>query len=174
MHKRQEIIMTTHERFALALSKAKAGIPESMKWRVSEYSPEELSEAKLEVTPRGSTVAVKPSGDIIAICKSADDDVRGSELLSWAVKAGGDRLDSFSGNHKFYTKNGFEPVSWCEFDPEFAPEDWRDEFGHEPIIFYRYTGVYSGTETAEEFCSRVPVAGDYSVAESTRNKAIDK
>lgn len=161
--------------FGRALAQARSGLPESMRWRVSKYSPEELLEsgAKLWVSPGGSTVAVKPSGDIVSVCRSATDDVRGSELLSRAVKAGGDRLDSFSGNHKFYTKNGFEPVSWCEFDPEFAPDGWKPEFGQEPIIFYRHTGVPSVAETAEEFCLRVSSAGDYSAAESLRNRAID-
>ena len=61
--------------------------------------------------------------------------------MEHAVKNGGIKLDSFSGNHNFYTRNGFHPVSYCEFNKEYAPVGWdekRDEL--EDVVFYVYTG----------------------------------
>ena len=39
-------------------------------------------------------------------------------------------------------KNGFSPISRCEFNEEFAPDGWtkgRDD--PEDVVFYRYTGT---------------------------------
>lgn len=79
--------------------------------------------AVMHVTQGGSTVAVTPDGDIVGVCKKPDDNVSGSDLLKMAVANGGKKLDAFSKLFYFYTKNGFEPVSWTPFDKEYAPTD---------------------------------------------------
>lgn len=81
-------------------------------------------------------------GDIVSVCKNMNSTDRGSDLLKRAIENDGDRLDAFGpGLYSFYTKNGFEPVSWTPFNEEYAPHDWdssRD--AKEPVVFYRYTG----------------------------------
>lgn len=128
--------------FSKALAEAKASLPEDTAWRVTGYEPEHYAGVHIHVTPGGSTVAVDQEGDIISVCKNMKDTLRGSDLIQEAVKNGGTKLDSFSGNHKFYMKNGFSPISRCEFNEEYAPDGWlkgRDK--PEDVVFYRYTGT---------------------------------
>ena len=148
-------------------------------WRVTVHSQQELEEeypgAKLHITDGGSTVAVTKDGDIISVCKNPDDTLRGKDLLKMAVANGGKKLDAYSGIFGFYTKCGFEPVSWCEFDEQYAPPDWvkgRDE--PEPVIFYKYTGNKSQFEDANEFFAAVPASADYGAAQETRDSQVEE
>lgn len=148
-------------------------------WRVTVHSQQELEEeypgAKLHITDGGSTVAVTKDGDIISVCKNPDDSLRGKDLLKMAVANGGKKLDAYSGIFDFYTKCGFEPVSWCEFDEQYAPPDWvkgRDE--PEPVIFYKYTGNKSQFEDANEFFAAVPASADYGAAQETRDGQVEE
>jgi phage-related protein (TIGR01555 family) len=148
-------------------------------WRVTVHTQQGLEEeypgAKLHITDGGSTVAVTKDGDIISVCKNPDDSLRGKDLLKMAVANGGKKLDAYSGIFGFYTKCGFEPVSWCEFDEQYAPPDWvkgRDE--PEPVIFYKYTGNKSQFEDANEFFAAVPASADYGAAQETRDGQVEE
>ncbi len=152
-----------------ALSQAKAThLPEDQ-WRVDDtYTAEDYSHAICWVSEGGSTVAVK-DGDIISVCKYVGDNVRGRDLLRHAIENGGNRLDAFGEDlYDFYTQNGFSPVSWTPFDREYAPYDWKPEYGEEPVIFYMYTGKEK-TEPYEEFLKRVQSSADYDEAKSIRD-----
>jgi len=162
---------TTPAKFSRAVENAKAHVPENMRWRVSVYEPEHYAGSKLHVTEKGSTAAVDKSGDIVSVCRRNDDTVRGFELLKDAVDNGGIKLDSYAGNHEFYTKNGFEPISWCEWVDEYAPSDWKDGFEREPIMFYRYTGKPINV-TLEDFITQVPPSADYDKAMNIRDERI--
>ncbi|WP_252899456.1 hypothetical protein [Lactococcus fujiensis] len=119
--------------FARAVEVAKSGLDKDIAWRVTAYEPEHYVGSKLHVSPGGSTVAISTTGDIISVCRADNDNVRGTDLLKLAVENGGTKLDSYAGNHLFYTKNGFEPISWCKWDDEYAPEGWNGK--PENIIF---------------------------------------
>ncbi len=96
----------------------KKTVDPSISWRVTAHTVEELKEwypsATFHTTEGGSTVAVTKDGDIISVCKYKDDTCKGRDLLAMAVQNGGVKLDSYEGNHGFYDKCGFEPVSWCK------------------------------------------------------------
>ena len=166
--------------FAAAVSEARESCPEDMRWRVTAHTEEELKSdyagAKLHVTSGGSTVAVAADGDIVSVCKKQGDTVSGKDLLKMAVDNGGTKLDSFSGNHGFYTKCGFEPVSWTPFNEAYAPPGWvkgRDK--PEPIVFYKYKGG-KVTTTLDEFLSNTkPFEGDdgYDRAMKFRNDSME-
>ncbi len=166
-----------HKEYLDTLVQAKKTIEPEKAWRVDDYggSIEEFKvshpNATLHITAGGSTVAVEENGDIIAVCKNTGDRVRGSELIQLAVANGGTKLDSYAGNHKFYCKNGFEPVSWCAFNEEYAPHDWKKGYDKEHIIFYRYTGK-KHVESLEEFYARVPVSEDYDTAMEIRDNKL--
>lgn len=81
---------------------------------------------KLYITPKGSTASVDITGDIVSVCRRGDYTVRGSDLLRDAVNNSGIRFDSYAGNHGFYIKKCFEPISWCKWVDEYAPSDWKD------------------------------------------------
>ncbi len=169
-----------HKEYLDALVIAKKTLSPKIAWRVADYngSIEEFKvshpNATLHITAGGSTVAVEENGDIIAVCKNDNDTVSGSSLIQQAVANGGTKLDSYAGNHKFYCKNGFEPVSWCAFNKEYAPHDWdKNRDKPEPIIFYRYTGKKS-TESAEEFYARVPASEDYDTAMEMRDNKMEE
>ena len=168
-----------HKEYLDALVIAKKTLSPKIAWRVADYngSIEEFKvshpNATLHITAGGSTVAVEENGDIIAVCKNDNDIVSGSYLIQLAVANGGTKLDSYAGNHKFYCKNGFEPVSWCAFNEEYAPHDWKKDYDKEPLIFYRYTGK-KHVESVEEFYTRVEESKDYDTAMEIRDNKIEE
>lgn len=122
-------------------------------WRVDAYEdddtpipPENWENCKMYVTKSGSTLAIREDGDIISVCKNLEkipsDNMRG--FMQFAVENGGTKLDSFDGNWGFYRACGFEPVSWIEFNEEYAPKGpngWQSRNDlTEPIVFMKYTG----------------------------------
>jgi hypothetical protein len=134
---------------------------------------EEHPGACCNITPGGSVAAVTTDGDIVSVCSMPGDSIRGKELLSQAVAAGGTKLDSYDGNHGFYVKCGFEPVSWCKWSDEFAPTGWdssRD--AREDIIFYKYTGGRSEYKTAQSFKDSVAASADYGEAQKVRDDSL--
>lgn len=162
--------------FSMAVLKAKATQPPERAWRVTTHSEEEFKQeypnARLHITGGGSAVAVTTDGDIISVCRNENDTMKGYEILELAVKNGGKKLDSYSGNHRFYTRNGFEPVSWCEWNDEFAPPDWKEgRDDREPIIFYKYTGRATN-ESVDDFIKRITASKDYDEAKLVRDGEI--
>ena len=149
----------------------KKGSPETV-WRVTAHTQEELEadcpDAKLHITDGGSTFAINGE-DIISVCGTPEDrknGIKGRQLIEMAVEAGGKKLDSYDGNHGFYVKCGFEPVSWCKWDDNAADEGWINQewlsvnglssnittaelskipdsklkVPREDVVFYKYTG----------------------------------
>lgn len=161
--------------FHEAVRVAKESNKETDRWRVELKDEDGYNECKLYVSDGGSTIAIKPDGDIVSVCKHQGSGDRGSELLKKALKHGGDRLDAFgSGLFYFYTKNGFEPVSWTRFDEKYSPPDWkkgRDK--KEPVVFYRYVGVGKvKTVKYGSFMKSTKASRDYDDAKSIRDRAM--
>ena len=164
--------------FTVAVQAAKDSRPPEDAWRVTAMSKEEFEQehpgACCHITLGGSVVAVTKDGDIVSVCKAVDDNTtRGSQLLQMAVDAGGTKLDSYDGNHGFYASRGFEPVSWCKWDDNYAPEGWdasRDS--REDIIFYKYTGNNSSYLTAQSFKDAIPASKDYGEAYEKRDSSL--
>ena len=103
---------------------------------------------------------------------STGDDVKGWQLLKDAVKNGGIKLDSYSGNHKFYIRQGFEPISWCKFDENYVNPDWfKSDNKPEDVIFYKYTGRINSIRL-EEFKKMIPASRDYDTAEAMRDRML--
>lgn len=171
---------TDHTKFSNDVAKAKETQPAKDKWRVDVHTSKEYDEkgAKCYTTAGGSTVAVTDKGDIISVCKNTNDTTSsGRDLLKLAVKNGGTKLDSFEGNHGFYAKCGFEPVSWTPFSHEYKPKGWespRDK--EEAVVFYRYVGVGNvkvlTTSDLDEWKSRTQSINDYDKAYAYRDKYI--
>lgn len=162
------------KRFHNKIKEAKASVKEDSRWRVDVHEADDYTKDKLFVSEGGSTVAVTSDGDIISVCHKEGDKTRGSDLLKKAVENGGQKLDAYRGLFRFYAKNGFEPVSWCEFDENYAPEGWdksRDE--KEPVVFWKYTGkIYE--KSWEEFSSSVKASKDYEEAMNIRDSKMEK
>lgn len=165
--------------FVDALTDAKAAFAKERpqdSWRVSSPSAEEFEQehpgAVMHVTQGGSTVAVTPDGDIVGLCKKPSDSIRGKELLKTAVENGGKKLDAFSGLYGFYTKNGFEPVSWTPFNEEYAPSDWHVGYKKEPVIFWKYTGKQSSL-SLEDFLKNTQASDSYDEAKNKRDKELE-
>lgn len=150
-------------------------VPEDQ-WRVStDYTASDYAHADCFVTDGGSTVAVK-DGDIISVCHSKKDTTTsGHELLMHAVQNGGVKLDAFGEElFKYYSKNGFKPISWTPFDVRYAPDGWKPEYGEEPVIFYAYVGEdYRNTESYDDFLKRVKPSDKYEDAQSIRDGEIN-
>ncbi len=90
------------------------------------------------------------------------------------VDNGGDRLDAFGKIlFKFYTRNGFEPVSWVEFSDkkEVRPPDWDPKYGKEPVIFYKYTGRKNAIGY-NEFINKTKPCATYDEAEAYRDNEM--
>lgn len=161
--------------FAKSIKLAKETLEANKAWRVSAQEAKNYKNTRNFVSKGGSTFAITNDGDIISVSKHRGDTLSGKDILKEAVKQGGVKLDSFSGNHKFYQKCGFEPVSWCRWEDDQAPEDWdsnRDK--REPIIFYRYTGkVPDKVEGPEVFFQKVAPSKSYYEAMEYRNSLIE-
>lgn len=149
--------------FHSAISSAKQSVDERSRWRVDVHEESEYKNDKLFVSKGKSTVAVEPDGNIISVCrKSGDSETKGSDLLKKAVENGGDRLDALGPVlFNFYTRNGFEPVSYTPFDEKYAPEGWKKGLDKpEPVIFYKHTGK-KVTISYDEFMNKAkPYTGD--------------
>ena len=123
--------------------------PISDKWRVDDtHTAEDYDKrgCKCFKSEGGSVAAVDKDGDIISICRAKGDSISGEEIMAHAVKMGGTKLDSFTGNHKFYSRCGFQAVSWTPFNREHAPDGWAEAnsaglVGKEDVVFYKYVGV---------------------------------
>ncbi|MGN0743888.1 MAG: hypothetical protein ACI4MZ_01250 [Christensenellales bacterium] len=173
IHSKDEVDTPT---FVNALKDAKASIAAENAWRVSSPDTAEFDSehpnAKKYRTKGGSTIAISPDGDIVSVCRKIGDNVRGSDLLKFAVANGGTKLDSFSGLWKFYSKNGFEPVSWTPFDKNYAPDGWKEEYDEEPVIFWKYTGGKTKYLNHKDFIKSVPPDDSYEEAKIKRDKEI--
>ena len=123
------------EEFHNALTEAKASQPKENAWRVDIHPVDDYQKMKCYKTVGGSTFAINGT-DIVSVCKRVGDKVSARQLIEEAVEAGGNKLDSYDGNHGFYRYCGFEPVSWTKFAAEYAPEDALPE----DVVFYKYTG----------------------------------
>lgn len=150
------------------------------KWRVDDtYSADDYRHkgCKCFVTDGGSTVGVTKDGDIISVCRNMNEEGRGigKNLLAWAVKNGGKKLDSFGGNHDFYVKCGFEPVCWTPFSPKYAPKGWEYSAAEngEPVVFYKYVGVGNVKNTSlRKWMRSTKSIDDYDSAMAYRDKQI--
>ena len=157
------------------------------RWRVDDsYTEADYDHAKKFMCD-GATYAIKPSGDIVSVCVPKDCSLKGKQILESAVQNGGDRLDAYEGIYGFYVKCGFEPVSWCKWNDDYAPDDWKKANGltgdswkgkelnldvkREDIIFYKYTGKRH-TESVDEFKQRVQASNDYDEAQVKRDNSI--
>lgn len=167
------------QEFRESLLKSKSTNSNRDKWRVDVHDATDYDDCELFITDHGSTIAIKPNGDIISVCASQHPKDSGEALLRYAVAKGGTKLDSYDGNYKFYRKCGFEPVSYCEFDEEFAPDEWVKEVNNpEHIIFFKYTGNQSEYETKYDFYDVVEVSegesdlSAYDVAEKVRDDSL--
>lgn len=159
------------ETFHKTLVVAKQNTDERLRWRVDVHEMEDYKNDKLTITKRGSTVAVTPDGDIISVCASGD---RVKYLMQKAVAMGGNKLDTYDGNFGFNVKQGFEPVSWCKFDEQYAPEGWvKGLDGKENVIFFKYTGKVGDTNL-QNFYNKVKASKDYDSAMMKRNNSINK
>ena len=122
--------------FHKAISEAVSTRPVSDRWRVDIHPIGDYETYSCFVSDGGSVFALNGQ-DIVSVCKHrGDESISGKGLISEAINKGGRKLDSYEGNHAFYAKCGFEPISWTKFNPEYAPEGAQPE----DIIFYKYTG----------------------------------
>ncbi len=146
-------------------------------WRVSDVTIDEFKEyhpdAHCYLTPNNSTVAITKDGDIISVCKHPDDtDIRGKDIIQMAIEKGGCKLDSYDGNHNFYMKCGFEPVSWCRWNDEYAPPDWNPKINRrEDVVFYKYNPEAKSI-LIDDFKATTSASVDYDTALLTRNNQL--
>lgn len=160
------------------LKEAKESQEASKRWRVDAPEEKQFVEnhpgVKTFRTNGGSTVAISGDSDIVGVCKKRDDNFKGSDLMRWAVENGGRKLDSFEGNHKFYTRCGFEPIARCAFDVQFAPDGWNEKNNDkEDIIFYIYTGEKKGTRY-KNVKKDIPLFKSYDEAKTYRDKILEE
>lgn len=166
--------------FVPVLQEAKDAQRPEARWRVDSYRSAEDFEAEgisVYRTEGGSTFAIKPDGDIISVCKNpvTDKATNARDLMAAAVEAGGTHLDSYDGNWGFYTKCGFEVVSRCKFDPQYAPPGWKEANGKkEDIVFMRYVGVGNVQDHSRSAMQRrVPYSDSYEEAEQVLRQQMN-
>ena len=123
--------------FIEALRIAKGQYPPEMRWRVVEQNHKNQF-----ITAMGSTFGIDKDGNIGGLCRNKFD-AEGTLLLKNAVMNGGRKLQAFGkGLFGFYTRNHFRPISWTPFNPNMAPDGWKEEYPKDPLIFYAYDKNY--------------------------------
>ncbi len=131
--------------FLNILKENNKNISEEKRWRVDVMdTPEDMEEwikdhpgVKMYVTENGTTGAVMPNGDMIALSSSKGGE--GSAMFEWQINNGGRFLDSYDGNYGMYRHLGFVPVSYTPFNPEYV-KGWKPEYGAEDVVFMVYGG----------------------------------
>lgn len=90
---------------------------------VHRYSPEELSQMRLFLTPDGkSGFALKPDGDLVSVFSAIKG--RGDVIMPEAIAKGGTKLDAFEGylTNDLYPRYGFKEVrrepNWTKGGPD--------------------------------------------------------
>ena len=163
--------ISSSEEFHGVFNKNRDSMEAERRWRVSaDYTVEDYNGMKKYVNKNGSTFALHGT-DIVSVCANSKAHDRGADVLADAVAAGGNKLDAYAGIYGFYQKCGFEPVSWTEWDDDYANEDWLAANGYdkktwenmkvkptddelkvkrEPIVFFKYTGKVN-TISLEDF-----------------------
>ena len=113
---------------------------------VSPQSATDLRDANATVflsRDKMAGVSVWPDGNIGALFHHKDSRIRPArpELLLTALSYGGCKLDCFNGVLAiFYGSAGFIPVARVLFDYQYAPVDWKAEWGTPDIIFWCHNG----------------------------------
>ena len=162
------------------------------RWRVdNSYSEDDYRLADNYMTEDGSTISIKDE-DIISVCSMIGGVTRGRDLLKHAVQSGGKKLDAYQNLFGFYVKSGFMPISYCKWDDEYAPDDWKSannftddtwksmpdtnfNVKREDIIFYIYTGDTEGIpKSFDEWKQRVECSEDYDTAKVKRDKLLNE
>lgn len=160
--------------YAQVIKTAKENCPADIQWRVDAKPAKDYEKTKaLIATKQGSCIAVMENGDIVSLCRPSGEKkfLRGHHLMAEAVKAGGDRLDTFDGNWNRYVKSGFTPVSWTPFNPEYAPDGWvhgRD--APEDVVFFKYTGKTDPIDMKEWKRTHAPHTGPDGYDEALRER----
>jgi hypothetical protein len=169
--------LTECHTFKNSLIEAKVSCDKKIAWRVdTTHKAGDYKSDLICISKNGSVAAVTTDGDIISVCTNQKVYQKGlgSQLIQDAVKNGGKKLDSFDGNFEFYVHNGFEPISWCYFEKEHAPDGWneyRDK--KEPVIFFKYVGIgnVKNTDLADFYYYNKPAKG-YDEAKEQREKEM--
>lgn len=138
--------VTDAREFIKLLRENKEFIDDDKKWRVDAPVGEQdvldwikyHEGVKMYVTPNGTTGAVMPNGDMIAL--SSGKKGEGSAMFEWQIQNGGRFLDSYDGNYGLYRKLGFEPVSYTPFNADYA-KGWDPNINKpEDVVFMVYGG----------------------------------
>ncbi len=151
---------------------------------VCKHTPEELRESKaITFLSRNKMagIAVWPDGNIGAAFNDKRSPHRFAigELMLTALDAGGNKLDCFDGVlRRAYAKFGFVPVARVRFDWNYAPENWKKEFGNPDVIFWRHCGdpvelVAQRINTypiySREYITKLPCLENYEAAYQYRD-----
>lgn len=156
---------------------------------VDKHSAEELRECGASLflsRDKMAGVGVWPDGNIRAVFKDrrSKSGYAIGELILTALDAGGEKLDCFDGRLRvLYSKFGFIPVARVKFNPEYAPENWKNEFGTPDIIFWIHCGDSVETVAKNIGCYRkytdrdifsLPCFEDYDEARRYRDKKLEE
>ena len=159
---------------------------------VDKHSEAELSNMCCLYTRGVGFVAVSKDGNICSVLKDEGSKVRGFAKISIvnALRHNGDKLDCFAldraGNLvDMYMRCGFIPICRVKFNPEYAPEDWKSEWGTPDVVFMAHNldtadevvkkyGTYSSYQQylKDNGEDSVPYFEDYDEAFAYRDKVL--
>lgn len=135
--------------FSAALDNAKAANPKG--GMVDSQSPEDLQKNGSRTFMRVdgmAGVAVERDGNIVGVFKNPEYKQRGTvkDLVLTAIANGGNHLDCYATYGKsdlryMYSKLGFKPVCYLEFNREYAPDGWNyEEWGEPDVVLWVHNG----------------------------------
>lgn len=139
-----EILEITGESEAFHYFISKAKLSNKYGASVYVYAKDEYADMRLFSTPDGNAgFAIKSDGDFVSVFSSnvAGKKYRIPAIMILGIKLGGIKLDCFNTIlPDYYAMFGFKPVSRVKFDPQYAPEPYKDEhdFSHDGWDYQRF------------------------------------
>ena len=161
----------TARSFMTLLKKAKLSQLPLARWCVSlDHDFNYYSKGTTWGTKGGSTFSIVDK-DIVSLCRNRNDPYRGRDLVKLAVTKGGRKLDAYGILYDLYTSCGFQPVCMVRFNKQYAPNDWCEDYGEPPIIFYKYNPKYKPVPY-RDWVDQAVVLNDYDEAYTYRDRSM--
>jgi hypothetical protein len=106
---------------------------------LSIYTQEEYGAMRTFLSPDGKTgYAVKPDGDLVSVFNIGGKGMGEDAVFDAIMHSGATKLDAFDQNGYLpnkYRQFGFKEVDRLQWDPQYAPPKWKDEYGTPDVVF---------------------------------------
>lgn len=117
----------------------KGGLPVAV--TLSVYEPSEYAAMRTFLSADGLTgYAIKENGDLVSVFNVGRKGAGGEAVIDAVWNRGATMLDAYDMDGylpELYGRLGFEEYDRWQWDPQFAPDNWKPEYGEPDVVFMR-------------------------------------